>query len=229
MPDVDNSAFKLYKIQLSSFYNQICNLKKNLTTSELERAERYHFTKDKHRFIICRSFLKLILSEHTGLKTSELTLEKDAHKKPFLSSHASVFFNVAHSAEYGLIAIGNSPIGVDVEKVNHDWDYSVTAPFIFGKSEINKLANADDKISLFFKYWTRKEAIVKATGKGIDENFIEIPACDGMHALKPSFLNNHSKVVVLTFEFDEHFFGSIAFTGNHQNISYLKFSPLPHY
>ena len=223
----EKSTVKIYKLQLPNYYPYISKFKEYLTTVELNKAERYHFKKDKDRFIICRAFLRLLLSEHIGLDPNDIVITRDESKKPFLPSHPKVFFNVSHTLEYGLIAISSNPVGVDVENVDREWDYSETAPLIFGEAELEKLVISNDKVRLFFTYWTRKEAIVKATGKGIEDNFIHIPACDGMHLINPKLINNITNLLVLSFEIDEHYVGTIALAGKIEDINQLYFSPLP--
>lgn len=223
----EKSALKIYKVHLPSYHNNISKYKEYLTTAELEKAERYHFEKDRNRFIICRSFLRLLLSEYIGLEAKDIVIATDENKKPYLPSHPEVFFNVSHIVEYGLIAISTNPVGVDVENVDREWDYSETAPRIFGEAELKNLAITSDKVRLFFTYWTRKEAIVKATGKGIEDNFIHIPACDGMHLINPELINNIANLLVLSFEIEEHFIGTIALVGKIEDIKQLYFSPLP--
>jgi 4'-phosphopantetheinyl transferase len=223
----EKSAVKIYKLRLPSYYHTISKFKEYLTTSELEKAERYHFKKDKDRFIICRASLRILLSEHIGLNPEDIIIARDENKKPYLPSHPKVFFNVSHTLEYGLIAISSNPVGVDVENVDREWDYSETTPRIFGEAELEKLTITSDKVRLFFTYWTRKEAIVKATGKGIEDNFIHIPACDGMHLIKPKLINNITNLLVLSFDLDEHYVGSIALVGKREDIKQLYFSALP--
>jgi 4'-phosphopantetheinyl transferase len=225
----EKSAVKIYKLRLPSYYHNIPKFKGYLTTAELEKAERYHFKKDKDRFIICRASLRLLLSELIGLNPMDIIIARDKNKKPYLPSHPKVFFNVSHTIEYGLIAISSNPVGIDVENVNREWDYSETAPQIFGGTELEKLALTKDKVRLFFTYWTRKEAIVKATGKGIEDNFIHIPACDGMHLIKPKLINNITNLLVLSFDLEEHYVGSIALVGKIEDIKQLYFSPLPYF
>lgn len=223
----EKSAVKIYKVRLPNYYHDISKFKKYLITAEIEKAERYHFKNDKHRFIICRAFLRLLLSEHIGIDLNDIVIARDENKKPYLASHPKVFFNVSHTLEYGLIVISSKPIGVDVENVDREWDYSETSPLIFGEAELKNLAISGDKARLFFTYWTRKEAIVKATGKGIEDNFINIPACDGMHLIKPKLINNITNLLVLSFDLDENYIGSIALVGKIEDIKPLYFSSLP--
>ncbi len=222
-----DSKFKLYKIKLSIYQGLVSKLLRHLDDTELKRAQNYHFKKDSNSFIIRRALLKILLAEFRGLRVDQITIAIHHNKKPYLSSHPSLFFNVSHTTEYALIAIGEIPIGIDIEKVNRDYDYSDTIKYVFNKTDRNILAKASDQKRTYFSFWTRKEAIVKATGKGISDDFIQIPASDGSHKLNSELLVNIPNLVVLSFEFDENFIGTVAFVGNKKSFDTLYFSHLP--
>ena len=102
----------LYKIELSKFQELVSNLTEFLSPFEKNRANRYHFSNDKNRFIICRTVLKFLLAKQTGLDVNEIVLDKYSNKKPCLPSHPSVFFNVTHAGDYALIAIAKEPVEI---------------------------------------------------------------------------------------------------------------------
>src|SRR5690606_30609088 len=123
----------------------------------------------------------------------------DAHKKPYLNSHPTVFFNVSHAGDYALIAIGNSPIGIDIEFINKNFDYKEILANIFNKIEIDEINLTQEQHDTFYKFWTRKEAIVKAIGKGIDDDLIKIPVTDGIHSVPSILISDFEIIKVLSF------------------------------
>lgn len=223
----EHSAVKIYKIHLPSNYTNISILKKHLTIAELKRSERYHFQQDRDRFIICRAFLKLLLSDHLDLDSNKIVIATDENKKPFLPSHPKVFFNVSHTLEYGLIAISQYPVGIDVEYIDRKMNHLETASLLFKTNDLNILDSSNDKIRLFFTYWTRKESIVKATGRGIDDNLINIPVRDGKHLINANLIKNGTALSVYSFEVDDHHIGSIAMKFTEEAVQQLFFLPLP--
>ncbi|WP_047245796.1 4'-phosphopantetheinyl transferase family protein [Maribacter thermophilus] len=223
----NKSEIKLFKIKLSDFYDRSPDLEIYLDKVELQRSQKYHFKKDRNRFIICRSFLKLLLAEYTKLDISQIHIDIHQNKKPYLRSHPSVFFNVSHTNDYGLIAIGNNAVGIDVEKIDRENDFTETIPYIFNKNEVLALESATDKQKLFYKFWTRKEAIVKATGKGIEDDFRQIPSSEGHHLVTSQLLADITDLTVLSFDINEEYIGAVAYEGNHEDIVSLQFSPLP--
>lgn len=217
-PDKDaNLDFKLYHIELSKFEKEVSSLLEFLSPSEYERAKRYHFSKDKNRFIICRAALKFLLGKQTGMDIKTIVIKEHLNKKPYLPTHPFVYFNVAHAGEFAMIAIANNPVGVDIEYINRNFEYNEILASIFNKSEIEAVFNSNDNLLTFYKLWTRKEAIVKATGKGIDDDFLAIPSLDGYYHLSAELLGNIETLQVFSFELNETYIGCVALS----NTSYL--------
>ena len=224
----DDFCVKLYKVELIKF-QELCLVAIDfLSIDERNRAKRYHFLKDKNRFIICRFILKFLLAEYTGLGIDKILIDIDSNKKPYLSSHPSVFFNVSHSGEWALIAIAKTPIGIDVEYVNTSFEYEEILPTIFNKPEINEIKNSKDNHHAFFKFWTRKEAIVKAIGKGIDDDIKKICATDGLHSLPLTMVGNFKQINAFSFNVNENYMGAIALTGSLHSNDNIVFCELPY-
>lgn len=223
----DDGDIKLYKIELIRYYELVPDLTIFLSPSERDRANRYHFVKDKKRFTICRALLKILLAEHIGITTDEIILDINSNKKPYLSSHPSVFFNVSHAGDYALIGLATSPIGVDIEYINKSFDYHEVLPHIFHKIEIDEVNNNLDKHRTFYKFWTRKEAIVKAIGKGIDDNLVKLPVTDGLHSVPSALVRDYKKMTVFSFNVTDDYLGAIAFTEYPVNLEKLAYHPVP--
>ena len=219
--------FLVFKIKLSSYYHLVSELVNYLSEFEFQRAQNYHFEKDKNRFIICRALLKFILARNTSLDISEIHVETDENKKPYLSSHPSVYFNLSHAEDFAIITLSNTPVGIDTEYVNRDFNYSEVLSYVFNTQEIDTLLNSDKKLHEFFKFWTRKEAIVKATGAGISDNLLEIPARNGHHSINSELLNGLKSLQVLSFELDEDYVASIAISDENLNLDKLLIYNLP--
>lgn len=223
-----DQSIKLYKIKLSNYQELASSKVTVLSDSERSRAERYHFVKDKNRFIICRTLLKFLLAEHIGLDIDKILIDVDSNKKPYISSHPSVFFNVSHSGDYAIIAIAKSPVGVDVEYVNTNFDYEEILPTTFNHLEIDEIRNSKDKHLTFYKFWTRKEAIVKAIGKGIDDDLLKIPVTDGLHSVPSALMGNYETFNVFSFKLNDDNVGALGYTED-IHFDSIIFSPLPTY
>jgi 4'-phosphopantetheinyl transferase len=169
-PIILKNAIHIWKIQFSDFSNQQEILRKALSTDEQKRATRFHFKIDKQRYLICKAFLKIILSRIMGIETAQVDFTFSEHGKPYLKDRSQIHFNISHSGDIGLIAITDvAPIGVDVEQHRDQMELKKIANRFFSKEEVAELMELPDESRLkgFFNCWSRKEAFIKAIGLGL--------------------------------------------------------------
>ncbi|MBX9807766.1 MAG: 4'-phosphopantetheinyl transferase superfamily protein [Flavobacteriaceae bacterium] len=217
MPSKDYSLnideIVIYTIYLPNFIDLKSDLVKFLNTTELDRTERFHKEIDKGRYIICRSILKFILSAHTKLPVNNIFLDYHFNKKPYLAAHPWLNFNISHSEDFAVIAISKNKVGIDIEYIAKDFEFTNLLPDVFEENEILAIQNAVNKEHAFYTSWTRKEAFVKALGKGIDEDFKSIPSLDGQHSLDSKLLKTTENWQVYSFDLANQYVGAIAFEG----------------
>ena len=89
-------------------------------------------------------------------------------------------FNVSHSGAHGLIGFSwGASLGVDVEERSLRRPLAAIGERMFRPNERAALASTHgrDKLHLFYKIWTIREALIKATGKGFscDPSGFEVP------------------------------------------------------
>ena len=224
---MNTSGMWIFKIKLSTYHYLVPSLIEYLNAEELQRSQKYHFEKDSNRFVICRVLLKFILARYTGLDISKVFIEKDENKKPYLSIDKSCNFNVSHAEDFGIIAVSNNAVGVDVEYLNKNFDYSDILSHVFSSQEIETIINADNKDYTFYKFWTRKEAIVKATGKGISDSFSQIPVKDGYHSIASHLLDDFQNINVQSFDLHKDYVATIAYSDVSVDIEKLMIYSLP--
>ncbi len=203
----------IYTLHLPEYNELIKDLIHFLNPEELSRAERYYKDKDRSQFIICRSILKFILAAYSKIDVNTIHLDYHFNKKPYLSSHPWLYFNISHSEDFAVIAISRNKVGIDIEYIAKDFDFTNLLPDIFDNNEVLAIQNAVNKKHTFYKLWTRKEALVKALGTGIDDDFKNIPSLDG-HLIDPKLLKNSEKWQVYSFELADYYAGAIAFEGS---------------
>lgn len=139
-----------------------------LSTDECERANRFQFPMHRQRFIAARSLLRAIISLYTDAAPASIVFSYEDKKKPFLKN-VPLNFNLSHSDNMAVFAFTmNHAIGVDIEKIQTDYHQEVANRF-FGEAEKNALLELpeSERSRMFYRIWARKEAIVKAVGKGI--------------------------------------------------------------
>lgn len=144
-----------------------------LAPAELDRAARFHFARDRNRFLAGRGFLRVILGRYLKADPGQLEFIYGRSGKPVLGGFfaaTGLHFNLAHSGEIGLLALSPlGPVGVDVEMIRplNDLDDLVDSILSPRESAVFRAMPESAKPLAFFKLWTRKEAFLKATGEGI--------------------------------------------------------------
>ena len=141
-----------------------------LSDDERSRAARFHFDRDRHRFIVGRTALRQILATYRNNEPADLKFSYSAYGKPSLeSTHSDLRFNVSHSDSLALIAITRErELGVDIEKIRDDIEVEQLATRFFSSAEIASfLALEHPRIAAFFRIWTCKEAFLKGHGMGL--------------------------------------------------------------
>jgi 4'-phosphopantetheinyl transferase len=149
------------------------NLKNALSTDELDRANRFHFDKDRHHFIAGRGFLRVILGRYLKLNPDSLKFIYTPHGKPKFANevdYSYLKFNLSHSHGLALYAITlGREIGIDIERVRTNLSFEKIGKRFFAPAEIEALLALppSERIEGFFNCWTRKEAYIKAIGGGL--------------------------------------------------------------
>ncbi|MDF2434262.1 MAG: 4-phosphopantetheinyl transferase, partial [Mucilaginibacter sp.] len=118
--------------------------------------------------------------------------------------------------DWVLLAVSNSALGADVEFINNSFSYLdvIDDHFSIDEAAYIKQSNSIDR---FFMLWTRKEALTKATGKGLDEDLKLIPSLEGVNFADSSIISSSAHLTVNSFKLDDQYMASIATGGNSIN------------
>ena len=144
-----------------------------LSDDERVRAARFHFSRDRQRYVAARALLRTILGGYLASNPKHLTFRYSEKEKPTLShtyADQELEFNVSHSGSVALLAFARGrQVGVDVERVRQDFDVEAIAGRFFSLLEREQLSDFSpaEIHEAFFRCWTRKEAYIKATGAGL--------------------------------------------------------------
>jgi 4'-phosphopantetheinyl transferase len=135
-----------------------------LSADECNRMARYKRLGDQLRFASARSSLRELLGERVARDPAELEFKAGAYGRPWLAGFPHVSFNVSHSGERVLIAVSmQRAVGVDIEELNPALDWRSLSATVCVKEEALRIVSVRD----FYRCWTAKEALLKATGAGI--------------------------------------------------------------
>lgn len=83
-------------------------------------------------------------------------------------------FNMSHCKKAVACVVADAEVGVDVERLGRFSE--AMARHVLNDEEYAEVMAADDPDVAFTDYWTKKEAIVKLTGRGIDDDLKNIIA-----------------------------------------------------
>jgi len=156
--------------------------KQLLSLEEAHRASRFGNEELRHRFVMSRGLLRTVLGSCLNTPPGQVEIRLDANGKPRLADNYGVTFNLTHTGDLMLLAVtGGLPVGVDVERVRPMKDSQAMAQRFFSPREARWLQSLEgSELDLgFFGIWTRKEAILKATGEGISSGLSSIDVLDG--------------------------------------------------
>jgi len=161
----------VWYVSLDQSESLLQRLAQTLSEEEHKRAERFHFRKDRDHFIVARGVLRDILSHYLQREPEELFFYYNDYGKPALGKNFSgLNFNVSHSGNIALYAVTcGREVGIDVEQIRPDFAVEPIAKRFFSPAEVAVFSDlaAHEKKEAFFSCWTRKEAFIKATGKGV--------------------------------------------------------------
>ncbi len=140
-----------------------------------ERLLRYLRREDQARCLAAGLLLRRVL----GICEDKLC--KGPYGKPYLPDGRQ--FNLSHSGRYVILGVSNAEIGVDVEKIAPFDDRVVRRCFT---AEEKAWLYETDSENRFYRLWTAKESVMKATGAGFHmppETFCVLPMEDGLHMI----------------------------------------------
>jgi 4'-phosphopantetheinyl transferase len=153
-----------------------------LSVEERARAARFRFAKDRELYVLGKRMTRSLLARRLGLCPRSLAFHARARGKPELvgaAARSGLSFNLAHSGAYVFVAVARQRrIGIDVEHERPELDLLGLARAFFCAGEIERLAAgpATETRRLFYKYWTLKEAYLKAEGSGLTIDLTAIDA-----------------------------------------------------
>jgi 4'-phosphopantetheinyl transferase len=143
-----------------------------LSAEEVREADRFVFGSDRRRFTVARAVLRTILSRYVNCEPTRIQLVRMPQGKPRLAGPLSgtLQFNVSHSAEMALYAIGRSPeVGVDVERIRPALAPELLSSRVLSIEDTRRLRALppEARDDAAFAAWTRREAYAKARGLGL--------------------------------------------------------------
>jgi 4'-phosphopantetheinyl transferase len=175
----DLGSVRLWRVALDVDAAEEARHREGLAADELARAEGFSGEAARRRYVAARGALRALLGELLGEPPGSVRIEAGPSGKPRLagSGRTGIHFNVSHSGDLALICVADREVGVDLESVRPVPDAVAIARRRFAPEEASFVEQANAGASggqrsevdrRFLLCWTRKEALVKALGAGLD-------------------------------------------------------------
>jgi 4'-phosphopantetheinyl transferase len=153
--------------------SEIRNFEALLSPREASRAQRFRFMRDRNRYVVRHGVLRTLLARYMDIRPRQVDIQCDANGKPYLAGRQNegcLQFSDSHSDTYAAFAFCRySRIGVDIEKIRELPEMLEIVERHFTRRERSELLSCSEvgRVKLFYQFWSRKEALLKAQGEGL--------------------------------------------------------------
>ena len=160
-----------------------------------ERIDKYCFYADKLRSLYGEVILRLVIKQRLGLKDEEIKFGYNPFGKPYLLNVKKFDFNLSHSGDWVVCAIGTNAIGIDIELVQQNFESVARRCFTINEYRWLMSRNGMDRANCFCELWTLKESYIKCIGRGLSMplNTFEFTMNHEIITLKLNQQNNQFK------------------------------------
>ena len=153
----------------------------------------------RSRFLEVRARLRLKLAEYLGQQPSSIAIKRNEYGKPYLAEQMEFNFNLSHSGRQLLLAVTNGcQVGVDIEMIRPRPGFEGLVKKCFAEQEQQywHSLSEQNKITAFYRFWTAKEAFVKAVGRGIALGLNKVELASGQPLRLVSIPEQYGSVAV---------------------------------
>ncbi|WP_316833089.1 4'-phosphopantetheinyl transferase family protein [Pedobacter aquatilis] len=162
----------VFKINVAAYHQSlISKIPYLLSDLEINKAKRFRNPGDAQRYLVGKYAVRKLAGLFLKKDAAALAFTLEKNNKPKLEG---IEFNISHSGDICLLAFSQNPIGVDVEEINKSFNYQSLLADSFSENEINIIRTSATPEVTFYQLWTRKEAILKASGEGISDHLNQL-------------------------------------------------------
>ena len=122
-----------------------------------------------------------------------------------------------------MLSVSDFEVGADTELLNYTFNYKEIMYDYFSDDEANFIKQKTS-VDHFFLLWTRKEALIKATGKGLVDNIELLPGLDGTHSVQSDVISSTDDWLINSFKLDHLYTASIAYNPSITKTRFFSFN-----
>lgn len=166
-----------------------------LSADEKNKAMSFLTEKRQKKYIKIRVALKKILASYLNIEAKNIVIKTGEFGKPLLEGEL-LYFNLSHTGNRFIVVVSNLvDVGIDLELKKERKNQTALVDKCFSATErwYWHALSEEHKTRMFYRFWVRKEAFVKAVGRGIalglnqcvvnplkQDCFLSIPATYGL-------------------------------------------------
>ena len=153
------------EVPTNSYANELCSVASGINLAK-ENCLSVSDLNLNQKLSICAEMLtRLKIAEKFQVPNYNIDIRRNKYGKPYVNNIPESFFNISHTENVFCVAISDSEIGVDIEKIKPQ-NINIAKRF-FDKFEIDYILSNDNQDRAFGEIWTKKEAYIKCTGEGL--------------------------------------------------------------
>ena len=165
---VDDKRIFLWSFNFIEMLPSLEHFRSLLSGEELTQANAFKFEKDRQRYTVFHGAMREVLAAYVNAASpKDLKFMRQEKGKPYIDG---IEFNLSHSQDHAVFAVTHGTrVGVDIENSNRTAEYLSLAQRFFHSDEAAhlKTLSGQEQQRVFYRYWTAKEAFVKALGEGV--------------------------------------------------------------
>lgn len=138
-----------------------------LAPEEHARVASFAIERLRGRWIVARAGMRSVLARYASSSPEALRFLYGAHGKPTLRDGPdALWFNLSHSDDRAVLAVGAAQVGADVERIGAAHEDVAQSFFSAAEAAAFMAEHEPDRAEAFYRFWTAKEAFLKALGTG---------------------------------------------------------------
>lgn len=167
---MDNHHITIWQGEINGDENDAPAYWNMLEAHEQQQAALISNPATRLSYIEIHARLRLMLADTINSRPELLRIVKGEFGKPYLADYPELAFNLSHTANKFVIVTGfHHELGADIEYCKPRITLPALVEKCFAEEEQDYWQQLPDqeKTEIFYRFWTRKEAYVKAIGSGI--------------------------------------------------------------
>lgn len=156
---------------------EVENLIPTLPQQRREQAMKFKFALGRKECVLAYLLLCKGLKEEYGI-TEQPVFEYGEHGKPRIAGHPEIHFNMSHCKKAVMCYVSDQPVGLDCETIGRGNESLIS--YTMNENEVRQINQSADPKTEFIRLWTQKEAVLKLTGEGINDNMKTVLSNDNV-------------------------------------------------